>query len=428
MKFRFSLRSSIAATVWAAALFAGLGVASAQTLTLWTFLNPNGTNGREVALKDLISSYEGENPGVKIVVEPQVWSELTNKFVLSSNIGNAPDLVFTHGNNLRLLAESGAAADLDAGVVSKWSDAERADFLYDSLLDKARIDGKLLGVPVFPFASVLYYRRDLLEQAGFTEADLATWDGFVDALQAVKTDRITGTTIPLSPDRPTQTVLLTHLVDAQGDLFEEGCKPQLANEAGVAALTFQAALFGEDGIASREDISRNLDDSWDLFMAGRTASIINASTRAGQIEGTAAWDASALGIAPLPGIENGKAGPSVVNSWYVSVSEKSGNKDAAFDFANYLVGTEGARAWALTGQQPPVRRSVLDDPAMDAPEFAQLKQIGEAIAAATINLPAECRVDRIFSDLNTATQKVLVDGADPQAALQAAEAAFADRN
>ncbi|MEZ5653878.1 MAG: extracellular solute-binding protein [Burkholderiaceae bacterium] len=409
-------------------LTAALGnAASAETLKLWTFLNPNGKNGREVALKQLIDTYQAANPSVKIEVEPQVWSELTKKFVLGANLGKAPDIVFTHGNNLRLLAESGAAADLDALIVKKWSAADAKDFLYDGLLDKARVDGKLMGVPVFPFATVLYYRKDLLEGAGKSAADLKTWDGFVAAMKAVGTDTVTPMTIPLSPDRTTQTPFLTRLLDQQGRIFDDQCKPQLATDAAAAALRFQASLFNDAKLASREDISRNLDDSWDLFLAGRAAAILNASTRAGQVAGKASWDAAGLGIGPLPGVSADRAGPAVANSWYISVWDQSPNRAAAADFVNYLVGQDGSRAWALTGQQPPLRASVLNSAELAAPQYDLVRQIGKAISAATADLPAECRADRVYADLNEATQAVLTGRASVEQALADAQAKAAAR-
>lgn len=420
------LKAALAAAA-ACALVAATQPAAAETLTLWTFLNPNGPEGREVALKGLIDDYEAAHPGVTIAVEPQVWSELTKKFVLGSNLGRAPDIVFTHGNNLRLLAESGAAADLDAPLVARWSPEEAKDFLYHGLLEKARIDGRLLGVPVFPFATVLYYRKDLLEAAGRSADDLKTWAGLVPALRAVQTDTVSGMTVPLSPEKPTQTPLLTYLLDAQGEVFGDGCTPELATDAGVAGLKMQAALFGDDGIASREDISRTLDDSWDLFLSGRAAAILNASTRAGQVAGRASWDASGLGIAALPGITADKAGPSVANAWYVTVWDKSPNRAAAIDFVGYLVGEAGARAWALTGKQPALRASVLEAPEMAEPGYALVRQLGRAIAAASADLPAECRADRVYADLNEATQAVLVNGAAPREALQQAEEKAAAR-
>ncbi|TKT69252.1 extracellular solute-binding protein [Aquamicrobium sp. LC103] len=421
------LSSVLSRSFLAALLLGAAAPASAQTLTVWTFLNPNGSDAREVAFKALIERYETDHPGVTITVESQVWSELANKFVLSSNIGNAPDVVFVHGNSLRLIAESKSAADLDAGIVAKWSEEESADFLYQGLLDDARFGDRLVGIPLFPFATVLYYRKDLLEQAGYGAEDLATWSGFVEALRAVQQGRVSGVTIPLSPDRAVEGPLLTHLLEEQPALFDDACTLSVANDAGVRALEFQASLFTEQGIASREDLSRNLDDSWDLFLAGRAGAIFNASTRANQIQTSASWDASELGIAPMPGITADAAGPTVVRSWYVSVWEESGQKDLALDFVDFLVSTEGASQWALTGQQPPLRRSVLESPQLQDEAYALVGQIGSALASASVSLPVECRVDLLYSNLNQATQRVLVNNEDPLAALEWVEGVAAER-
>lgn len=424
---KFSSRS---VTAIATAIFLGslASAASASTLTVWTFLNPTGKDGREVAFQKLITEYEAKHPDTKIRVEPQIWNQLTQKFVLGSNLGKAPDIVFTHGNNLQLLAESGAAADLDKALVDKWSPEETKDFLYPGLLKKARINGKLLGVPVFPFATVLYYRKDLLKAAGYSKDALSTWDSLVPALKAVQTDTISGMTIPLSQEKTTQTPLLTYMLDAQGKIFGDNCKPEFATKAGVEGLELQASFFAKGGIASKEDISRTLDDSWDLFLSGRAAVIMNASTRAGQVAHSASWDAKDLGIAALPGIHKGKPGPSVANAWYLTVWDKSPSKAEAVDFVNFLVSNEGSRAWTLIGKQPALRKSVLDAPEMATPRYELLKEIGAAMSASTADLPTKCRADRVYSDLNEATQAVLVNGKSPIDALKAAEARAEARN
>src|SRR5690349_3399799 len=106
-----------------AALAAVLAVvsstAAAQTVvTMWTFLDPVKTSGREVALKSMIDAFEKANPTIKVKVEPQVFSELMAKFLAAHNTGSAPDIIWVNTENMGALMKSGAAADLNELITS----------------------------------------------------------------------------------------------------------------------------------------------------------------------------------------------------------------------------------------------------------------------------------------------------------------------
>ena len=52
-------------------------VGGEQTVRMWTFLDPEADNGRSKALKQMIETFEAENPGIKIVLETQDWEQMT---------------------------------------------------------------------------------------------------------------------------------------------------------------------------------------------------------------------------------------------------------------------------------------------------------------------------------------------------------------
>src|SRR5688572_22854601 len=104
------------------------GSALADTVTMWTFLDPNKTSPREVALKQMIENFEKANPGTKIKVEPQDFAQMPTKFFLGHRTGSNPDLVWIDAKNLGGLAQSGAGADLGDLIAKRWSDADKNDF------------------------------------------------------------------------------------------------------------------------------------------------------------------------------------------------------------------------------------------------------------------------------------------------------------
>ena len=84
-RWRFLKTAALGLAIAAGGMIAD--AAQAQTLRMWTFLNPAGTAPREKALAEIIKRFEAANPGVKIAVEPQVWDQMTPKFLAAHRAG-----------------------------------------------------------------------------------------------------------------------------------------------------------------------------------------------------------------------------------------------------------------------------------------------------------------------------------------------------
>ena len=140
-------------------------VAGDVTIRMWTFLDPTNTsNGRSIALQKMIDRFEEENPGVKVVVEPQQWDTMTGKFMAAATTGEAPDImwcardelfgVLNAGLNVFLVAVCGmdvdgvAIATVLSNVVScivvVWMLCREKGVIHLSLRE-LRLDRELLG-------------------------------------------------------------------------------------------------------------------------------------------------------------------------------------------------------------------------------------------------------------------------------------------
>jgi len=160
-------RAGVTAIAVLAGLLGGPDAAKSQTVTMWTFLDPAKPGGRESALKAMIEDFEKSNPGIRIKVEPQVWTTLGEKFVLGSNAGNAPDISWINAENLGLILNTDAAADLGPGITSKWDAARKADMLLPRALESVTVDGKVLAMPLMSITWVMMYRKDLFGRRGW---------------------------------------------------------------------------------------------------------------------------------------------------------------------------------------------------------------------------------------------------------------------
>jgi ABC-type glycerol-3-phosphate transport system substrate-binding protein len=119
-------------------------------------------------------SFEDQNPGHTLVITELGPWDLHDKLLiaLASNTG-APDVALLVQRRFRQYIESGRLLDVtdDFGAL--------ADEYPPSVWEIVAADGRIYGLPYDQNPGVLFYRRDLLEQAG-VELPIETWSEFVD--------------------------------------------------------------------------------------------------------------------------------------------------------------------------------------------------------------------------------------------------------
>lgn len=406
------------------------GVAAQTTVTLWTFLDPNKTSPREVALKQMIADFEAKNPAIKIKVEPQDFAQMPPKFFLQHRTGGNPDLVWIDAKNLGGLAKSGAGADLGAAITSKWSQADKDDYFIKAGWDAGIVDGKLAAMPLFHGATVIYYRKDLFQAAGIDPASLKTWDQLREAakkLTVVKDGRTEtwGLGMPLAPIKTESTPTLIGLLDQPGDIFAS-CKANYANETGVRALTYTASLLTEAKATPMEALVNNVDDITDQFIAGRHAMAITSNLRYSVIARQAKFGAENIGILNWPSWSGAKPGAMPVSGWWISAWARSPRLAEAAKFAEYMAGAEGVKLWATVGGQVPTRKSLLADPFFAKPENQWVQTMVQAWTASSWMEPVNCNTRTLQSGLNEAVARFIQDKIPAMDALKEAEKKFAD--
>ena len=419
-----------------AGMLAGTSPAFAQsTVTMWTFLDPAKPGGREQALKTMIEGFEKENPGIKIKVEPQVWTTLAEKFVLGSNAGNAPDITWVNAENLGLILNTDAAADLAPPIMNKWTAARKSDLLMPKSLESVTVGGKVLAIPLMTATWVMMYRKDLFRAAGIDVASISTWDGVTQAAKKLTKDTngdgvpdVWGIGLGLAQERFSATPAVFAATEADGGLLTPACKPLFASKGGERGVMLQANWVTRDMVTPRESISMTSDDAIDQFAAGRYAMQIIANTRFEQIQRMASnWNKDDRGMAPMPAWTAGATGPQLVSGWYAVAWRKSPRLDAATKFIDYMTSAASMGLWAEIGGQMPMNKSLMSSAKMKAPQFAPLLQAAAFMEKGAAFIPAACSWSRTFADFNLATQQVILGKAPVADALKQAAKATADR-
>jgi multiple sugar transport system substrate-binding protein len=428
--------ASVQASLLSLGLWAAIGASAANaqtTVTMWSFLDPAKNSGREVALRTMIENFEKANPGVKIRVEPQIFSELMTKFLAANNTGTAPDLILVNTENMGAFAKSGAGADLNALFIDKWPRGQQEDFFVRAGWDAGLVGGKRYAVPLFHATTSIFYRKDLLAAAGIDPKSIKTWDQLADAAKKLTSSKDAGGRVdvwgfgtPLSTERTGGTTAFSAMMFAGEGMWKD-CKPLYSSPTGLRSLQWHVDLIAKAGAMPRETIANHVDDVVDQFTAGRYAMAVMPFARFENVRAQAKWDGQQLAILPWPNWMADKAGPQQVQGWYAGIWSKSRRLPEAAKFLEHMINPESVRLWSEVGGQVPTRMSVWQQPQFHEAKFAFMETVVDAWKAWSFQIPTECTTTQFDADLNRAVQRVLVGGIAPAAAMQEAERAFLGR-
>ncbi|MBL8808491.1 MAG: sugar ABC transporter substrate-binding protein [Rhodospirillales bacterium] len=433
MKRHWTVKFALLAGLAAAVLGAGATEASAQTIRMWTFLNPAGNAPREKALAEIISAFEKANPGAKVAVEPQVWDQMTPKFLAATQQGTAPDVMWVITDLLGDTIKSGSLADLNKLFVDKWPAGQKKDNA-GAYWDLCSVDGRQYCMFQSRNYIGLYYRPDLFKEAGIDAAKLTTWPAFIEAAKKLTVKDANGAVTRYgfgqawSESQPDPQIVIPYILAKQGNLFDEKGHARFATPAGIEGLTLQTEMVTKHEVTPKLVTGWTVDDLYEQFSAGRVAMITGASVRVSTLQARMGKDK--VGFMLFPGVDGKPNSPGVMAGWAVGVSSKSKNIDLAGKFVEFMGGPEADKIWVGVGGQTPGLASTAGTmPAFFAdPANAYLAVAGKGASTAGWLAPIAFSVDGYRQLLNKAAQDVVVNGMTPKAALERAEREFQRRN
>ena len=309
------------------------------------------------AIGKLIPEFEKANPGIDVDVEQIPFAEAHQKLLTGFAGDSLPDLAQLGNSWLPEFEALGALAPLDARVAA--TPAIASHDYFPGIWDSNVIDGALYGVPWYVDTRLLFYRRDILERAGFNHPprDWAEWH-----LQMVAIKKLVGpgryaAIFPLNEYEPLEVLGLQRaepmVSEGQGNFESIGFKRALAFYLG----TIRSGLA--PAIANTE-----IANIWDQFDRGEFCFYITGPWQLGEFaRRIPAAHQNEWATAAMPGPD----GPGASNAGGSSlvIFRRSHDQEAAWKLIAWLsTPAMELRFRQLTGDLPP-RRS-----AWRAPELA----------------------------------------------------------
>lgn len=302
--------------------------------------------------------------------------------------------------------------------------------LLPATVETAKYRDKLYAVPMTSDGGLLYYRNDLLKQAGITEPP-KTWDEMnadCTKVQALPAGKSIGCYAGQFEKYEGLTVNFSEAVNsAGGDIVDKDGKPNVNTPEAKAGLEQLVNDF-KSGVIPKAAITYKEEESRRAFQDGKLLFLRNwpyVYALASKTDGSSKI-AGKFAVAPLPG----KTGPGVssLGGHDYAISSFAKNKATAIDFINFMASEARQKANVEKTSQAPTWASLYDDPALQKqfpyltplkasiegakprPKVVKYGDVTAAIQAAAYDaLSLKTPPDKALSDLQTKLQSLITN-------------------
>ena len=206
-------------------------------------------------IKTAIPLYKKVKPDVEIKLVSLAGNDHHNAMTTALATGaNQPDLMAIEFGFIGKFAESGGLEDLNKPPYN--AQQFKSKFFKFTFAQATGSDGHLAALPVDIGPGTLYYRKDLFDKAGISEADLTkSWDSYVESGKKLKA--ATGAYLISSANAVKDIYIRTGLKDGQGIYFDKDGKTLVESERFVKGFELAktirtAGLDGKIGAWSNE--------------------------------------------------------------------------------------------------------------------------------------------------------------------------------
>jgi multiple sugar transport system substrate-binding protein len=333
-----------------------------QELTVAVDFDPLNSDSSE-NMRDLVKRFNEEYKG-RYKVTPQEISSLDQ---LRTKFQDGSDGIDVIGGDITWSAEL-AEKDWIVNLSDRFHESERLKF-WDATIEANTYEDKIWGVPWYTDAGMLYYRKDLLKESGFTnppkqwgdnpDSNKNTLYGMVgEVMQSQHTSY--GFVFQGAEDEGGVVNGLEYIYSYGGQVLDptDPSKVVIDSDASVQGLYNYGAMVG--GSAAPQDVANYTEkESEDAFLSGNAVFCRNWSYMY-DLAGTDDYiSKDQIGIAPLPaGRVRSVSGLGGRNFF---ISANSDAKDAAWKFIEFATSGEQQKSGAIEADLLPTRQELYED-------------------------------------------------------------------
>lgn len=294
---------------------------------------------------------------------------------------------------------------------------------FDGIIENNTVDGRLVGMPWFTDAPLLFYRSDLLEKYGHQVPE--TWEELEKTAKAIQdAERADGNQDMVgfvwqgnAYEGLTCDALEWIASNGGGTIISQDKKITILNEKAIEAVDMAAGWIGT---ISPEGVTGFVEeDARYAFQGGNAVFMRNwpyCYSLAKNSEESAVK--GKFGVAPLPAGDSGKTA-GTLGGWQLAVSKYSDHPEIAADFVKFLTSKEEQKRRALKGSYHPTVESLYQDSEVGEalPYIPQLGEVFENVVARPSTATAP-NYNEVSTKFFQAVHSVLTGEEDARTALE----------
>lgn len=345
-------------------------------------------------LQTLADQFMDEYPDITVTVTPVPWDAAHARIVNAIAGGEVPDVTMVGTTWMGEFAALGGLDPTPANI-------DGSQF-FEGAWNTTIVQGTSYAVPWYVETRLLYYRTDLAEQGGVTEAP-ASWDDLKAAAAAMQ-DAGADFGISLQPGGTgSWQTYLPFFWQAGGDIQDADGNFTLGGDACVEALSFYDSFF-EEGLTPPAAADVPVEAQ---FANGEVGSFISGPWMMNIVE-DAGTDPGAYTVAHQP---TEAASTSFVGGANMAVLADADNKEAGWAFIEYLSRPDVQATWYETVSALPSVQAAWDEEALSGDEM--LAVFGDQLedAKAPPSIPTW---EQIAAEIDTVIEQVTVGDMTPE--------------
>ncbi len=384
----------------------------AQVITFWY----NNTGDEAAVYEKAISEYNASQSNYKVeglsVTDAQ-------KVIVAMSSNESPDVIKISNQTVVQYQKNGLLESLQP-----YADKESFDssIYSEQAMNANTIDRAIYALPLDAYTIQMYYNKELLKEAGYTEPPKTMEEMYEMAVKATKVDGSGNIEVLGYPLFPYASARQELIYGFGGRWWDEESNVTPDNAGILESLNMNVKYrdqFGGkalDGFIGTANTNRYTEQ--DMFFQGKQLFRLDGSwlpTMMKNFNSTVDY-----GITLIPGTQANPElrGTSRYETDSVAVPAMAKNKDGAWDFAKWLCSQEGAKIIDLgTGNLPAVKALYDDADIKAVPGFTEF--IDALKQEKGIQYPVMADYDEYISMINATLDTVYSGSKTPEEALKA---------
>jgi N,N'-diacetylchitobiose transport system substrate-binding protein len=386
--------------------------ASGKTLTVWLMTGDNPADW----VSSVTADFKAANPGAKIDIEVQQWTNIVQKVTAALSQNNPPDVIDIGNTQTPYYAAAGGLMDITALKSALGGDGWTA-----SMNGSAVYNGKQYAAPWYAGGRAVMYNKKLWAAAGLTSTP-TTMAEYISDLNKLKATPGVQSALYLPGQYWYFFDGLLQQAGANIATQSNGTWSGTLNTPAALSAAQQFKTLQAYGTAPKDQTETNQDT---FFEKGNVATMIAMGYEQATIAAAAPSLANEIGWFPIPGDTAGTPGKTFLGGSNLAISAKSQNPTLAQSFLKIALDQKNESMFAKDSGFLP--NTTADYSALAGNAYAEAYEQAAPEAGYTPLVPTWANVENAPNPITTLFLTPVLEGKDPASSAAAADAQIATR-